>query len=79
LRGLTVTAGGSEVSAVRAEEVVRTKEENVRSVLSLPAVSAADKVCYVCNIVLLRAVLFCTVAYAFWQCVVRCLTLSVPN
>jgi hypothetical protein len=63
--GLNVTAGGSEVSAVRAEEVLQTRED-IRSALSLPAVAAVDKVCYVCNIVLLTAVQVCTVASAFW-------------
>jgi hypothetical protein len=54
-RGVTVTVGGSAVSDVRAEEVLRTQED-IRLALSLPAVTAADKVCYVCNIVLLTVV-----------------------
>jgi hypothetical protein len=52
-RDVTATAGGSEVSDVRAEEVLRT-QGHIRSALSLPAVTATDKVCYVCNIVLLQ-------------------------
>jgi hypothetical protein len=70
-RGLTVTAGGSEVSDVRAEEVVQTQED-IRSALSSSAVTPADKVCYVCNIVLLTAVQVCNVACAFWQFLVLC-------
>jgi hypothetical protein len=69
-RGLTATASGSEVTDVRAE-VLRTQED-IRSALSLPAVSPADKVCYVCNCVLLMVVQVCTAACAFWQCVVYC-------
>ena len=69
--GLTVSAGGSEVSDIRAEEVLQTQEED-RLAAALPAVTAADTVCYVCNIVLLTVVQACTVASAFWQCVVWC-------
>jgi hypothetical protein len=75
-RGVTVTAGGSEVCDVRAEEVLRTQED-IRSALSLPALTAADKVCYVCNIVLLTAVQVCTVASAFWQCFVVWLSIKL--
>jgi hypothetical protein len=63
-RGLTVTAGGNEVSDVRAVEVLRTQED-IHFALSLPALTAADKVCYVCNIVVLTAVQVRTVACAF--------------
>ena len=66
--GLTVSADGSEVSGVRAEEVLQTQEED-RLRVALPAVKAADTVCYVCDIVVLTVVQVCTVASAFWQCV----------
>ena len=73
--GLTVSAGGSEVSDVREEEVLHMQKEEEEDHLAtaLPAVTAADTVCYVCNIVLLTVVQACTVASAFWQCVVWCL------
>jgi hypothetical protein len=48
---LTVSADGSEVSGVRAEEVLHTQEEKDHLAVVLPAVKAADMVCYVCNIV----------------------------
>jgi hypothetical protein len=67
-RCVTATACGSEVSDVRAEEVLHT-QENIRSALSLPAAMAADKVCYVCNIVL-TVVQCCNMAAALGQCVV---------
>ena len=41
---LTVCGDGSEVSDMRAEEVVQTQEEDHLAV-PLPAVKAADKVC----------------------------------
>jgi hypothetical protein len=71
--GLTVTAAGSEVSNIRAEEVFYTQKEEDQLAVVLPAVKATDKVCYVCNIVVLIVVQACTVASAFWQCVVCCL------
>ena len=74
---LTVCADGSEVSAMRVEEVLHTQEEEDRLVVALPAVKAADKVCYVCNIVVLTVVQVCTVASAFWQCVVLCLGVTL--
>jgi len=52
---LTVTANGSEVSDVRVEEVLHMQEGDHLAV-ALPAVKAADKVCYVCNIVVLTVV-----------------------
>jgi hypothetical protein len=70
---LTVSAGGSEVSDLRAEEVLQTQEEEDRLAVALPAVNAVDKVCYICNIVVLTVVQVCTVASASWQCVVWCL------
>ena len=73
---LTVCADGSEVSSMRAEEVLRTQEED-HSTVALPAVTAADKVCYVCNIVVLTVGQACTVASAFWQCVVWCLGVTL--
>ena len=70
-RGLTVCADGSEVSDMRVEEA------EVHLASMSPAVKAADKVCYVCNIVMLSIVQVCTVAYAYWQCVMWCLGESV--
>jgi hypothetical protein len=67
--GLTVTACGNEASDVRAEVVVQTQEEDIRSALSLSTVTAADKVCYVCIIVLVTLLQVCTAASAFWQLV----------
>jgi hypothetical protein len=64
--GLTVCAGGSEVSDIR-------EEEEDRLAVALPAVTATDTVCYVCNILLLTVLQACTVASAFWQWVVWCL------
>ena len=76
--GLTVCADGSEGSDMRVEEVLHTQEEEAEVHLaSSPAVKAADKVCYVCNIVVLTVVQACTVASAYWQCVVWCLGESV--
>ena len=78
--GLAVSAGGSEVSDIRAEEVLHTQEEEEeeedRLAAALPAVNAADTVCYVCNIVLLTVLQACTVASAFWQCIVWCLAVT---
>jgi maleate cis-trans isomerase len=68
--GLTLSANRSEVSDVRAEEVLHMQEEEDRLAVALPAVKAVDTVCYVCNIVLLTVVQACTVASAFCQCVV---------
>ena len=45
----------------------------------LPAVKAADTVCYVCNIVVLTVVQACSVASAYWQCVVWCLGVTVKT
>jgi hypothetical protein len=64
--GLTVSADGSEVSGVRAEEVLHTQEEDHLAVV-LPAVKVADTVCYVCNIVVLTVVQACAVASACWH------------
>jgi len=72
---LTVCADGSEVSDMRLEEVLHTQEDHLPVVL--PAVKAADKVCYVCNIVMLTVVQACTVASALWQCVVWCLGVTL--
>ena len=70
--GLTVCVDGSEVRDMRVEEALYTQEdeEEVHLVSMSPVVKAADKVCYVCNIVVLTVVQACTVASAFWQCVV---------
>ena len=77
--GLTVCAVGSEVIDLRVEEAlhVREEEEEVHLASVSPPVKAADKVCYVRNIVVLTVVQACTVASAFWQCVVWCLGESV--
>ena len=74
--GLPVSADGSEVSDLRGKEVLKTQEED-RLAVVLPGVKAADKVCYVCNIVVLTVVQACTVASAFWQCVVWCLGVAL--
>ena len=74
--GLTLSSYGNEVSDIRAEEVLQTQEED-RLAVALPAVMAADMVFYVCNIVLLTVVEACTVASAFWQCVVWCLGVTL--
>jgi hypothetical protein len=74
---LTLCAGGSEVSDMRAEVVLHTQEEEDHLTVALPAVTAADTVCYVCNIAVLTVVQGCTVASAFWQCVVWCLAVAV--
>jgi hypothetical protein len=74
---LTVSAGGSEVSDIREEEVLHTQQEEEENLAAaLPAVTAVDTVCYVCNIVLLILVQACTVASAFWQWVVWCLAVT---
>jgi hypothetical protein len=74
---LTLSADGSEVSDVRVEEVLHTQEEEDHLAVALPAVKAADEVCSVCNIVELTVVQACTVASAFWQCVVWCLDVTL--
>ena len=60
---ITVCGDGSEVSDMRVEEVLHVQEEDHLAVV-LPAVKAADKVCYVCNIVVFTVVQGCTVASA---------------
>ena len=77
--GLTVCVDGSEVSNMRVEEALHTQEEEaeVHLASTSPAVKAADKVCYVCNIVVLTVVRACTVASVYWQCVMWCLGESV--
>jgi len=74
---LIVCDDGSEVNDVRAEEVLHMQEEEDPLAIVLPAVEAADKVCYMCNIVVLTVVQACTVASAFWQCVVWCLGVTL--
>ena len=55
--GLTVCVDGSEGSDVRVEEVLHTQEEEEDHLaVALPAVWAADPVCYVCNILVLTVV-----------------------
>jgi len=46
----TVSADGSEVSDVIAVKVLQTQEEEDHLPIALPAVKAADRVCYVCYI-----------------------------
>ena len=70
---LHVCADGCEVSDVRTKEVLQTQEEEEDNLaVALQAVKAADKVCYVCNSVVLTVVQDCTLESAFWQCVVWC-------
>jgi hypothetical protein len=70
---LTVSAGGSEVSDIREEEVLHTQEEEEDPLaIALPTVTAADTVCCVCNVVVLTVLQDCTVASVFCQCVVWC-------
>jgi fatty acid desaturase len=70
---LTLSPDGSEVSNIRVEEVFKMQEEEDHMAVVLRAAKAADKLCYVCNIILLTVVQAYTVASAFWQCVVCCL------
>jgi len=70
--GLTVSADGFEVSEIRPEEVIQKPKAEDPLAVALPAVKAADKVCCICNIVVLTVVQTCTVASALWQCVVWC-------
>jgi hypothetical protein len=74
---ITVSRYGSEVSHMRAEEVLHTQEEEDHLAVALLAIKAADTVCYVCNIVMLTVMQACTVASAFWQCVVWCLGVTL--
>jgi hypothetical protein len=62
--GLTVTVDGSEVSNIRVEEVLHMQKEEDHLAVALPAVWAADKVCY-CNTVVSTVVQVCIVAPAF--------------
>ena len=76
--GLTLCVDGSEVSDVRAEVVLQTQEEEEDPLaVALPIVKAANKVCYVCNIVVLTVVQVRTVASACWRCVVWCLVVTL--
>ena len=75
--GLTVSAAGSEVRDMRAEEVLHMQKEEGHLAVALRAVKAADTVCYVRNIVVLTVVQDCSVASAFWQCVVCCLGVTL--
>ena len=63
---LTVCGDGSEVSDMRVEEVLHMQEEEDHLAVALPDVKAADKVRYVCDIVVLTVVQVCTVASALW-------------
>ena len=74
---LSVCGDGSEVRDMRAEEVLHTQEEEDHLAVVLPADKAADKVCYVYNIVVLTVVQVCTVASALLQCVVWCLGVTL--
>jgi hypothetical protein len=75
--GLTVFANGSEVCDIRAVVVLHTQEGEDHLAVMLPADKAVDKVCYVCNIMVLTVVQACTVASAFCQCVVWCLGVTL--
>jgi len=74
---LTFCANGSEVTDMRAEEVLQTQEGEDHLVVPLPAVKATDKLYYVCNIVVLTVVHVCVLASALWQCVVWCLCVTL--
>ena len=74
---LTFSADGCEVRDIIAEKVLQTQEEEDHLPIALPAVRAADKVSYVCNIVVLTVVQVCTVASALWQSVVICLGVTL--
>jgi hypothetical protein len=74
---LTISPDGSEVSHIRAEEVLHTQEEEDHLAVALGALKAADTVCYACNIVVLTVMQACTVASAFWQCVVSYLDVTL--
>ena len=50
---LNLSADGSKV---REEEVLQTQEKEDHLAVALAAVNAADKVCYLCNIVVLTVV-----------------------
>jgi len=72
---LTLSADGSEVSDIRVEEVLEKQEEKDRLAVALPAVKAADKVLYVCNIVVCNSgsSLYCGICILAVCCVVfRC-------
>ena len=75
--GLTVCVDGSEVCDMGVEEVLLMQKEEDHLAVALPAVKAADTVCYVCNIVVLTVVHPCTVAPAFCQCAVWCLGVTL--
>ena len=66
---LTLFADGSEV---RKEEVLQMQEEEDHLAVALAAVNAADKVCYLCNIVELTVVQACSVASAMHSGSVLC-------
>jgi hypothetical protein len=74
---LTVCGDGSEVSNMRAEGFSHTHEEEDHLAVVLRAVKAGDKVCYVCNVVVLTLIQACTVSSAFWHCVVWCLGVTL--
>jgi len=59
--GLTVSGDGSEVIDIKGEEVLQAQDEEDPLAVALPTVKGADKVCYVCNIVVLTVVQVCTV------------------
>jgi len=69
---LSFSADGSEVIVVKGEEVLQTQDEEDHLAVALPAVRAANKVCYVCNIVVLTVVQAHILASTFWQCVAWC-------
>jgi hypothetical protein len=68
--GLTVTVDESEGRYIEVEEALHILQEDDHLAVALPAVKCADEVCYVCNFMVLTVVQVCTVACAWWQCVV---------
>ena len=60
-----LSSDGSEVSYMRAEEILHAQEEEEEEdhlTVALPVVKAVYEVCYVCNIVVLTVVQACTLA-----------------
>ena len=70
---LTLSVDGSVVSNMRVEEVLQTQQEEDHLAVALPAVKADDKVCYVCDNIVLTVVQ----TSAFCQCVVWCLDVTL--
>ena len=73
---LILPADGIGVTEIRSQEVLQTPKAEDCLAVALPGVKAVDKVCYVCNIVVLTVVEACTVASALWKCVLWCLDVT---